>query len=172
MSDLFQSIVWYLVSGALGWAFGMVTNYRRAQIAGVSVVVPFISRSSRNFTIMIVVLSAITMFSVVSGQIQRKHMDDCTAQFQAVIRYNADLNRQDRELERRDDKLREERDDLLDELVTGLTLPDNQGNALLLLRTYQERVDRNSDDRAKLDAERAEVQKEREQNPYPEPKCD
>lgn len=100
---------------------------------------------------------------------------ECNEQFLEVIRRNAVINKEDRELEARDDALREERDDALDDLVQGLIRISGEGNnedVPQLLQDYERVVTENREQRVQLDKERADLSKARAANPYPEPRCE
>ncbi|QOV99498.1 hypothetical protein [Rhodococcus pyridinivorans] len=173
MTEALETIVWYVVCGMLGWAAGTITQYRQYRLGKVSLLVPFVPKSSRNFTIVVATLSLLTTFSVITSQVAQQHQARCNADFQAVIRDNAEINREDRDLERRDDRLRDARDDALDNLVRGIAAGERSpASPMQLLREYTVTVRANDAERELLERQREQLEQQRRDNPYPTPRCD
>ncbi len=172
-TDLWETIIRYVLVGAISYAAGTIVQYRQYRLRGMSLLVPFVPKSSRNFTIVVITLSLLTTFSVVTGQIAQQHQAECNADFQRALRENARINSEDRDLEKRDDALREQRDAALTDLVRGLlTAPPGNGRVRDLLERYDTTVAVNDRERADLIAARGALEQQRRDNPYPEPKCD
>lgn len=173
MSEVLETLVWYVACGLIGYAAGTITQYRQYRVGRMSLLVPFVPKSSRNFTIVVLTLSALTTFSVISGQIAEQHQARCNADFQSTIRESSRINAEDRDLERRDDALRDARDDALDTLVRGTAAA--QGDPVMLsqlLVDYAETVQANDIERTALEQQRGALEQQRRDNPYPTPRCD
>ncbi len=174
MTELWETLIRYVLVGAASYAAGTVVQYRQYRLRGVSLLVPFVPKSSRNFTIVVITLSLLTTFSVITAQIQQQHQAECNADFQRALRENARINSEDRDLEKRDDALREQRDAALTDLVRGLLTAEPGGNGRVrdLLERYETTVAVNDRERGDLIAARGALEQQRRDNPYPEPKCD
>lgn len=172
MTELWETIIRYVLVGAASYAAGTIVQYRQFRLRHVSLLVPFVPKSSRNFTIVVITLSLLTTFSVITSQVQQQHQSQCNADFQQTIRENARINDEDRELERADDDLRGRRDDALDSLVVGLRVAAETGSAVQLLTEYENKVEQLEAERSNLDARRDELRQQRRDNPYPAPRCD
>lgn len=173
MTEVWETIIRYVLIAAISYAAGTIVQYRQYRLRGMSLLVPFVPKSSRNFTIVVITLSLLTTFSVVTSQIQQQHQAQCNADFQRSLKANAQINTEDRELERRDDALRERRDDAMDDLVKGLmSAPNGRGTVLDLLTRYDATVSAIALERAELDNARSDLEQQRRNNPYPEPRCD
>lgn len=172
MTELWETLIRYVLVGAAAYAAGTIVQYRQFRLRGVSLLVPFVPKSSRNFTIVVLTLSLLTAFSVITSQVQQQHQSQCNADFQQVIRDNARINDEDRELERADDALRGRRDDALDSLVLGLMSAPGNGSAIRLLTEYDRKVQQLETERRDLDIRRDELRQKRRDNPYPTPRCD
>lgn len=174
MTELWETLIRYVLVGAASYAAGTIVQYRQYRVRGMSLLVPFVPKSSRNFTIVVVTLSLLTTFSVVTSQIAQQHQAECNADFQRALRENARINSEDRDLEKRDDALREQRDAALTDLVEGLlTVRPGGGEQVRdLLERYETTVAVNDSERAQLIAARGALEQQRRDNPYPEPHCD
>lgn len=175
MTEVWETIIRYVLIAAISYAAGTIVQYRQYRVRGMSLLVPFVPKSSRNFTIVVVTLSLLTTFSVITAQIQQQHQAECNADFQRALRENARINSEDRDLEKRDDALREQRDAALTDLVEGLlTVPPGAGGGQVrdLLERYETTIVVNDRERGDLIAARGALEQQRRDNPYPEPKCD
>ena len=172
--DIWETVIRYVICGIVGYAAGTIMAYRHAKVGGVRLVVPFVPKSSRNFTIVVLTLAVVSAFSVITGQIQQNHTRRCEVQFQEAITAQAAINTEDRALEAEDDQLRNRRDDALDTLVDSLIRSTEEGNGagLRALQEYYDEVETINAAQDDLAERRGELQRERERNPYPSPTCD
>lgn len=174
VNELLDTGLRYLMCGAIGYLLGSITMYRRARVHGISVIVPHVPRTARTFTALVLVLSVVTAFTVVSGQLEARHTRACNDAFRTALRINSRINTEDRELEKRDDALRERRDDAMDDLIKGLMAVGSAApeSVLGLLARYDDTVRVIGAERTDLDRARAGLEQQRRDNPYPEPRCD
>jgi len=171
---IWETVLRYALCGIVGYAAGSIMAYRHAKVGGVRFVVPFVPKSSRNFTIVVLTLAVVSAFSVITGQIQQSHARACEVQFQEAITAQARINTEDRALEAEDDTLRNRRDDALDNLVGSLIESRQEGNlaGFRALQEYYDEVETINAAQDDLVERRGELQAARDRNPYPSPTCD
>lgn len=170
--DIWETVLRYVICGIVGYAAGTIMAYRHAKVGGVRLVVPFVPKSSRNFTIVVLTLAVVSAFSVITGQLQQSHARRCEVQFRDAITAQARINAEDRGLEAEDDQLRNRRDDALDTLVDTLIRSQQNGGGFRALQEYYDEVETINAAQDDLVKRRAELQRQRDRNPYPSPTCD
>lgn len=170
--DIWETVLRYALCGIVGYAAGTIIAYRHAKVGGVRLVVPFVPKSSRNFTIVVLTLAVVSAFSVITGQLQQSHARQCEVQFRDAITAQARINAEDRGLEAEDDELRNRRDDALDVLVDSLIRGAQSGQGLRALQEYYDEVETINAAQEDLVERRGELQEARNANPYPSPTCD
>lgn len=173
MSEFWTTLIRYVLIGVVSYAAGSITAYRRAKVAGIPLVVPFIPKSSRNFTIVVLTLALLTTFSVVSGQLQDARFRACQVQFQNALKANTSIAAEDRELEKQDDALNDHRDELTEQFWKDLLAnTEGQERGRAIAEVYNANVEANSAARDSLTARRAQLEADRLAHPYPEPSCE
>lgn len=136
----------------------------------------------RAFVIIVTLMGIIVTLmglTVVGGLVQNTlfnlHQRACNEEFQSTSLELREIATRDRELETRDDALRNRRDDLLSELVKALAEPpppfDDGGESRRLLQEYNAAVIQLDLQRDQLIAERAELERQRREQPVPEERC-
>ena len=88
MNDLAHWIP-VIVAGFLGYAAGTIIEYRYIPFRGRKIVVPQVTRSSRNFTIVVLALSVLTAGTVIQTGVKQAYQDRCNSEFKRVIATNA-----------------------------------------------------------------------------------
>lgn len=165
MPDVFDSNVISLVlAGIVGWAAGTIQSWHKARVLGVPVLVPFITRTSRNFTIVVLTLSLLTVGTVVQSAIDQAAQDNCNQEFKRVLSERSATNAEDAELNAQD-KLALDR--ALSKIVHELTTPPDRDTRVEMAEavdTYLVGRDRTNEVQKQNAIKRAE-------NPYPDPQC-
>lgn len=118
-----SELISYLIVGALGFISGFVWRLGTLKIHGKEVVLPFIGANSRNFTLVAIVLALLSLFTIV--QVDRSNTENtrCQVEFQAVLKYNADITTQERPLNERRDKAQFDSNQALTDFVHLLLTP-------------------------------------------------
>lgn len=165
MPDVFDSNVISLVlAGIVGWAAGTIQSWHKARVLGVPVLVPFITRTSRNFTIVVLTLSLLTVGTVVQSSIDQAAQDRCNQEFKRVLSERSEITTEDSALNAED---KNALDRALSKIVEELTTPPD----LDTRAEMADAVDRYLDGRQRTN----EIQKQnaikRAENPYPDPQC-
>lgn len=164
MVDFLHAAIPYVITGWIGWTVGTITSYRKAKIAGRSFVLPFVTKTSRNFTIVVLTLSMLTVLTVVQSSIEQTRQEQCNEEFRRVIKERADGIAEDKTLNR---EMFARINTLVEGIDAALTTPDAAGRMLMDQGIEQYRVG------IKETEQRWEqLEQERQRNPYPEPRCD
>lgn len=162
-----SELISYLIVGALGFISGFVWRLGTLKIHGKEVVLPFIGATSRNFTLVAIVLALLSLFTIV--QVDRSNTENvrCQVEFQTVLKYNAEITTQERPLNERRDKAQFDSNQALTDFVHLLLTPGVDVRAELKVL---------DDKRTAAQNEINQVEKERQvltesRAPYPEPHC-
>ncbi|MBF6363222.1 hypothetical protein IU447_24200 [Nocardia farcinica] len=129
----------------------------------------------RAFVIIVTLMGLTVVGGLVQNTLFNLHQRACNEEFQSTSLELREIATRDRELETRDDALRNRRDDLLSELVKALAEPpppfDDGGESRRLLQEYNAAVIQLDLQRDQLIAERAELERQRREQPVPEERC-
>lgn len=160
------------VFGAVG---GFMVQVGWYEFHGRRVIVPFISRSARNFTIIAMALAVLSFATIVQSFVNSNRAEDCDRQFREALAYNTDLGASTRDLDTRERMARDDGRVAIADLVRDLSLrlttppPPTANDTAVLLARYNDRaedvakrLDRVATERNAVNAQRA---------PYPEPTC-
>lgn len=162
-----SDLISYLIVGALGFISGFVWRLGTLKIHGKEVVMPFIGATSRNFTLVAIVLALLSLFTIV--QVDRSNTENvrCQVEFRSVLKYNADITNQERPLNERRDRAQFDSNQALTDFVHLLLTPGVDVRAELKVL---------DDKRTAAQNEINQIEKERKvltesRAPYPEPHC-
>lgn len=138
-----------IVAGAVGYAAGTIIEWRRTRLLGREIPVPQVTRSSRNFTIVVMTLSLLTAGTVIQSNLEQAAQNTCNNEFKRVIATNAAAGAE----------ANESQDALWRDLQQFLEQnPENTvGQIVMSIDRY-------------LDA-RDSAKTVRQQNQYPDPQC-
>lgn len=161
MVDSLPRLLTILVSGIVGYAAGTIVSYRRARLLGHSWVLPVVERSTRNFTIVVLTLSLLTVTTVVQSAVDQAEQERCNTEFRRVLAERAATTAEDTAVNVRDKAA-------LDDAVQQLIDNAASGGREASLSTLQGYLDQREESR---EIQRANEER-RAQNPYPEPRCD
>lgn len=165
MPEVFDSnVVSLVLAGVVGWAVGTVQSWHKARVLGVPVLVPFITRSSRNFTIVVLTLSLLTVGTVVQSSIDQSAQDRCNQEFKRVLAERSEITTEDNRLNAED---KNALDRALSKIVEELTTTSGQDTRVEMAEavdTYLVGRDRTNEIQKQNAVKRAE-------NPYPDPQC-
>lgn len=157
----------YVIVGITGFTSGAIMQFGFLKVKGRKVVIPFIESSSRNLTMLAIVLGLMSLFTIVQVDQSAKRYESCQVQFQEALKYNTDITAQERSLTRQKDKTEEEARQSLRDLIFGLTQENPDGPALV--GKFYSDTTRQNKQLAEIEHERAELTANR--TPYPEPRC-
>lgn len=162
-----SELISYLIVGALGFISGFVWRLGTLKIHGKEVVLPFIGATSRNFTLVAIVLALLSLFTIV--QVDRSNTENvrCQVEFQTVLKYNADITTQERPLNERRDKAEALADQALSEFVHIILQPGVDVREQL--KILDQKRSQSQQDIALAEKERRVLTESRA--PYPEPQC-
>lgn len=157
----------------LGLLVGQFVRFRRVEIEGRSLLKPELD--TRPFRSRVLNLALVVMFVVSLGMTvwSTYTQRECNGRYQGSLKNNAGIGAQDRALEVRDDNLRDGREDAMDPLIETLIGPGQASQQLVheALEAYRDTVAGNDAERAALNAERRDLERQRRENPYPEARC-
>ena len=159
----------YAIVGITGFTSGAIMQFGILKVKGRKVVIPFIESSSRNLTILAIVLGLMSLFTIVQVEQATERYNNCQVQFQEALKYNTDLTSRERELTRQKDRTEEEARKSITDLVFGLTTaktPEERGS---LVQRFLDDTRRQNDLLATIEHERGDLTANR--TPYPEPRC-
>lgn len=160
------------VFGAVG---GFMVQVGWYEFHGRRVIVPFISRSARNFTIIAMALAVLSFATIVQSFVNANRAEDCDRQFREALAYNTELNSGTRAL---DDRQRQAQDDsrratanLVKDLATRISTPPppTRDETVDILNVYNAKAKTVAETLERIDAERDALNAARK--PYPEPTC-
>lgn len=160
---------------ALGALAGFMVQVGWYEFHGRRVVLPFIARTSRNLTIMAMVLGAISLVTVVQVQVVTSQSTRCDQEFRSALKYNTDLGASTRDLDTRERMARDDGRVAIADLVRDLTVrlttppPPTVDDTASLLARYNYRAEDVAKRLEHLNIERDAVNAQRA--PYPEPTC-
>lgn len=163
-------IISYLLIGLGGFCLGVIVELGYLRIRGHKIVIPYIPVRSRNFTILSILLSVISLVTVVTVYVNTERVDECSRQFRQALAYNTAITMEQREIDARASALYSLRRDLLDRafLSIGQNI-NNKSKIIEAINNYNveiKDITKEYDDliryKDSLDASR---------KPYPEPQC-
>lgn len=160
------------VFGVLG---GFIVQVGWYEVHGRRVILPFVSRSSRNFTVIAMALAVLSFATIVQSAISSNRAETCDREFRTALAYNTELNIGTRSLDERgraaQERSRTATATLVRDLATRIATPPppSRDETVAILNTYNQtavqvanELDRLAEERAAIDAAR---------KPYPEPTC-
>lgn len=157
----------YIVVCIISYLAGAMTKLGYYQWKGRKVLLPFVSATSRNYTIAAVVFGLLATYTFVTVSVDQARNDECNRQFREALAYNTMVNSQDRDLTNRLDDIASRKEADLDRVIGAVAAdPFNSPTAL---REYNDRIDDYNLERAKIGEERRQIADTR--LPYPEPTC-
>lgn len=164
----------YIIVGSAGFLVGLMVEFGYLRIMGHRIILPFITGSSRNFTIAAVLLAMISLTTIYNVERTATATAECNEQFRAALKYNTDIAAETREISDRVRDLQVQRRRALDEAFAhigeSVRRPDRDRSGTaeaverynIAARILSERYD-------KLVAYQAELNRNRKS--YPEPSC-
>lgn len=162
----------YAIVAMVAFLLGYITEIGVLMIRGRRILVPFISASSRNFTLAAVALSLVALLTIVNIQTTNDEAAACDRQFREALRYNTDLTAEQRDLNARATQISADRRVLLDKLFANLpTAIESSGRTSVyqLVSNYNVQAAQLAREYDRLIAYRNSLDKTRK--PYPEPTC-
>lgn len=160
----------YLIVGSICFLLGFIANIGVLRWRGHKIVVPFISATSRNFTIAAIVLSLVALLTVINMANSSEQSARCNREFREALRYNTEVTSEQRDLNNRADAISAERRTILDQTFVdiGASLGDPK-KVQKVIADYNLRAATLAREYDRLIAERAAL--DRNRKPYPEPEC-
>lgn len=159
----------YVIVGITGFTSGAIMQFGILKVKGRKVVIPFIESSSRNLTVLAIVLGLMSLFTIVQVEQSAQRFEDCQVQFQEALKYNTDLTARERDLTRQKDRTEEEARKSITDLVFGLTTAKSAADRNALVQRFLDDSKRQNDLLAEIEHERGDLTANR--TPYPEPRC-
>ena len=159
----------YVIVGITGFTSGAIMQFGILKVKGRKVVIPFIESSSRNLTMLAIVLGLMSLFTIVQVDQSSTRFEDCQVQFQEALRYNTDLTSQERDLTRQKDRTEEDARKSIVDFVFGLTNAKRAEERSALVQRFLDDTKRQNDLLAEIEHERGNLTANRA--PYPEPRC-
>ena len=163
-------IISYLLTGLGGFCLGALIEFGYLHIRGHKIVIPYIPIRSRNFTILAIMLSVISLVTIVTVQVNMDGVNACNRQFRQALAYNNAISVEQRQIDARASALYSHRRDLLDRGF--LSIGQNINDRLKIIEAINDYnvaikdITKEYDDliryKDSLDASR---------KPYPEPQC-
>ena len=160
----------YVIVALVSFLIGFITELGYLYIRGRRILVPFISATSRNFTIAAVALSLVALMTIVNVQQSADKSAECDRQFREALKHNTDLTSEQRDITNRARDIAADQRVLLDQLFAQLpaALGDAQ-KVQILVSDYNSRAAQLSKDFDRLIAYRNSLDKSHKS--YPEPAC-
>ncbi|MFJ1461871.1 hypothetical protein [Nocardia sp. N2S4-5] len=173
-NSLPEVLVVAVISFIAGVVVGQFVRFRRVNARGRAVLVPQLDPkpfNGRAFRLIVVALFLASTALIVQFTY---HQRGCNAEFQSTSVQLRRIAAEDRALEARDDELRNQRDDAMTALVETLVTPPAPGErvdargALNHYRTVTAAIDVQRD---QLVAQRADLERQRREQPTPKERC-
>jgi hypothetical protein len=111
MMEVLSQVMGFLI----GVVVGMLIKFGYLHIRGRRILIPFVSHSSRNFTIVGVVLVTLSLLTIVNVELNARESAECDRQFRAALTYNVGVTREQDEITERARGISAERRALLDD---------------------------------------------------------
>ncbi|MCF8605162.1 hypothetical protein L5I01_17550 [Gordonia sp. HY442] len=163
----------YIVVGVSGFVLGMIAEWGILKVKGHRVTLPFISSTSRNFTIMAILLAVISLGTIYNVEKTSSAAADCNRQFREALAYNTAVARETRDVQDRARSITTERRQLLDSTFTKVALalddPTRPNAAAEAIKEYVEQSGQLTKRYDDLTAYQQTLDKDR--RAYPEPNC-
>ena len=168
--DVVWTITRYAIAMGIGAVLGVVFTKNKTKKGHT---VPVIEKTTRNFTLMTVVLMVISLVAVGNTAYSANKQATCNSEFRRVIKERSDITIQDGVLRDKLDDSSSEGFDALHDLVLSLLsqppLTTEQLNAQIgELNTV---LSDNLDERQQIKVTQKELADQRARNPYPDPRC-
>lgn len=162
----------YLIVAVISFTLGFIVELGYLYVRGRRILVPFISATSRNFTIAAVVLSLVALMTVINVSNASEKTAECNRQFREAIKYNTELTSEQHDINARATEISADRRILLDQTFTALTAALDQpgrGDIQRVISNYNEKAATYAKEYDRLIAYRNSLDTKRK--PYPEPTC-
>lgn len=164
------SIWTYILVSVVSFLLGFIVELGVLRIRGRRIILPFISSTSRNFTIAAIALSVITLGTVINAAVTQDHIDQCNREVREALTYNVNISDQQRQLNDRASGISADRRKLLDK--TFISIGEALGNpdrVRAIVTEYNTEARALSTEYEHLQEERAKLDQDRK--PYPDPRC-
>ena len=171
MTDIVLTILRYGLAVFVGFIAGVLIS--RGKTDG-GHTVPIITKDDKNFTAVTVVLVIISLIAVVTTAVSVNQQISCNKEFRASLVVRSQIAREDNRLQDRLIAIGADDSAALREFLgKAIMAPPGDPNGQLPedLIKFRERINDNSAERAKIMEEQANLEKQREEHPYPEPQC-
>lgn len=160
MTEIVFTIVRYGVAVAVGIVIGVIFSSGKVKVKGKPVTIPYIERTGRNFTLVVVLLLTFSFISVANTAIAANRQEQCNAAFRSIIASNSQGTAEAAETQ----------DNLWRELSGFLTTPPVVPEGQTPSAADQAMAVSPADIATSIDrylAKREEVKANRADNPYP-----
>ncbi|MGW6121516.1 hypothetical protein ACWFRF_20915 [Nocardia sp. NPDC055165] len=174
MSDVLLQLLFGLACIGLGFFAGLSMGWREYRIAGKAVPAPTLPKTDRQQAYWLIVVGVLAVASTTFAGIQSSHQAECNAEFQSTSLELRRIASEDRALEAQDDQLRNERDDAMTLMIETLLTPPPPGqrvDAVAALNRYRTTAHSIDTRRDQLTAERAGLERQRQEQPTPKARC-
>lgn len=171
MNDLLLVLLRYGLAVVAGFIAGTVFSKHKTKKGHT---VPAIDRSTRNMTLVSVMLLLISIVAVVNTAVATNKQSACNDEFREALSIRAQITVEDNQLRDRQNALNtEDAVALRDFLKTLLTNPGEEGRVVTMaaLQDFQTTINDNSIERDKILAEQAKLNDQRNDTPVPELAC-
>lgn len=165
-------MIWwnYLLVSAISFLLGFIIDLGYLHWRGHKIVMPFISASSRNFTIAAIVFSLIALMTVVNVSNSQEESAECNRQFREALKYNTEVTAEQRDLNNRAADISADRRVLLDKTFVDIgTAIGDPVKVRQVIGDYNVRAAGLAREYDRLIAQRQAL--DRNRKPYPEPEC-
>lgn len=162
----------YVFTAVVSFLCGYIVQLGWLKIRGRRILFPFISANSRNVTIGAIVLALVSLFTILNVQHTADQTEDCNRQFRAALKYNTDVNGEQRDMNDRATAISAERRTVLDEAFAriGQSLPERDSAGVYrAINEYTVSASRLAREYDQLISDRNALNNNRK--PYPEPSC-
>ena len=161
----------YALVGVAGYVGGFMTSVGYYHSKGHRIILPVISKTSRNFTVMVIALALMSLATIVQTEHNAAQSEQCDRQFREALRYNTDIAAQERGLADRERTVNADaRTALADWFAAIITLPAGQRDeGIRVTIEYNDRAAEVATKLQDLEHERETLAEAR--TPYPEPSC-
>ena len=164
-------MIWnYVLTAALSFLLGFITELGYLWIRGRRIILPFIPSTSRNFTLAAIALSIVVLFTVIQVSASDQEAEKCDREFREALTYNTSVTAEQRRITDRAADISSDRRKLLDQTFVDLGAVVGDFPAVRkVVSDYNTRARALSDEYERLQAEKSRLDKERK--PYPDPEC-
>lgn len=164
-------MIWnYVLTAALSFLLGFITELGYLRFRGRRIILPFIPSTSRNFTLAAIALSIVVLFTVIQASVSDEKSERCDREFREALTYNTSLTAEQRRISDRAADISSERRKLLDQTFVQIGAVVGDFPAVRkVVSDYNTEARALADEYDRLQAEKTRLDADRK--PYPDPEC-